>query len=178
MPNIFFTSDTHFGHEKLVTTFKRADGVTPARDFGSAEEMDEYMISQWNSVVRPCDTVYHLGDVVINKKHMHKLGRLQGKLRLVRGNHDIFDDKDYHQYFKRLLGVKMFPKHGAVCSHIPIHPQQLEHRWKVNIHGHMHHHLVCDQFGKPDPRYINVCGEHWDYLPQSLDSLVTLIDKR
>ena len=176
MPNIFFTSDTHFGHEKLCTTFTRPDG-SPARNFSCAAEMDEHMVKQWNSVVRPCDTVYHLGDVLINKKNFHTLGRLQGKLRLVRGNHDIFDDEDYHMYFKRLLGVKMFPKYGAVCTHIPIHPQQLENRWKVNLHGHMHHQLVRDKHGYPDRRYINLCGEHWNYVPQALDSLVKLVDK-
>lgn len=173
MPNIFFTSDTHFGHEKLVTVFKRKDG-SPARNFSCVEEMDEYMISQWNSVVRPSDTIYHLGDVVINRKHLHKLSRLNGKKRLVRGNHDIFNDAEYHQYFKRLLGVKVFPKHGVICSHIPVHPNQLEHRWKYCFHGHLHANLVLDADGNPDKRYINLCGEHWDYVPQSLDSLVSL----
>lgn len=170
MPNIFFTSDTHFGHGKLVTDFKRPDG-SPAREFDSPEAMDEHMISQWNSVVRDCDTVYHLGDVVINRKNMHILSRLKGKKRLVRGNHDIFDDKEYQVHFKRLLGVKVFPKHSVVCTHIPVHPNQLEHRWRFNIHGHLHHYRVLDKFGKIDERYINVCGEHWDYVPQSLDAL-------
>lgn len=177
MPNIFFTSDTHFGHEKLVTTFKNADG-SPARNFKSVEEMDEHIISQWNSVVRDCDTVYHLGDVVISKKHMHKLYRLNGKKRLIRGNHDIFDDSLYHEHFKRLLGVKVFPKHGAICTHVPIHPNQLQRRFVVNLHGHMHNHRVLDQFGKIDSRYINLCGEHWDYIPQSLDSLCNIIQKK
>lgn len=176
MPNIFLTSDNHFGHEKLCTTFKLADG-SPARPFSCAEEMDEHMIKQWNSVVRKNDWVYNLGDVVINRKHMHKLGRLNGKLRLVKGNHDIFNDDEYHIYFERLLGVKVFSKYGAVCTHIPVHTSQLQHRWRFNLHGHMHANLVLDQYGKPDKRYINLCGEHWDYVPQSLDSLVSLIEK-
>lgn len=173
MPNIFFTSDTHFGHEKLCTTFKLADG-SPARPFSCAEEMDEHMIKQWNSVVRDCDTVYHLGDVVISRKHLHKLGRLKGKKRLVRGNHDIFNDSEYHLLFKRLLGVKVFPKHGLICSHIPVHTSQLEYRFKYNFHGHLHANKVLLPNGEEDNRYINLCGEHWDYIPQSLDSLASL----
>jgi calcineurin-like phosphoesterase family protein len=170
MANTFFTSDTHFGHEALCTKFTKDDG-SPARDFPSHKEMDEHMIKQWNSVVRDCDTVYHLGDVVIKKNFMFNLIRLNGKKRLVRGNHDIFDDQEYHRHFKRLLGVKMFPNSGVVATHVPVHPCQLEYRWKLNVHGHMHHHLVLDKFGKPDLRYFNVCGEHHDYVPVSLDVL-------
>ena len=177
MPETFFTSDTHFGHEKLCTTFTRPDG-SPARSFSCSQEMDEHMVSQWNSVVRDCDTVYHLGDVLISKSHFPTLSRLKGKLRLVRGNHDIFDDKMYHQHFKRLLGVKMFPKRGIVCTHIPVHTSQLEFRWNFNIHGHLHHHLVLDSSGKPDNRYINVCGEHHDYVPVSMAQIDQIIKER
>ena len=177
MPNIFLTADTHFGHEKLCREFKRQDG-SPARDFDSSREMDEHIISRWNSVVRNSDTVYHLGDVAINKKHMHNVSRLNGRKILVKGNHDVFSDEYYHAFFDSLLGVKVFKKYGTVCTHIPVHTNQLEHRWSFNIHGHMHHYEVLDKHGNKDSRYINLCGEHWDYVPQALDGLVSLIKKR
>ena len=96
MANKFVISDTHFGHTNSWEKFKLPDG-SPLRPFTSNEEMDETMIERWNAKVKPEDTVYHLGDVVINRKHLHLCNRLNGKKRLIRGNHDIFKDKDYYE---------------------------------------------------------------------------------
>ena len=49
--NIFFTSDTHFGHAKMLT-FYNYDGVRE-KPFDTVEECDELMIENWNKVVRP-----------------------------------------------------------------------------------------------------------------------------
>ncbi len=80
---IFFTSDTHFGHERIIELAKRP--------FKSVEEMDDAMISRWNSVVGKADTVYHLGDYSLyhRKDTLKKLReRLNGKIILIAGNHD------------------------------------------------------------------------------------------
>ena len=77
MPAVWLISDTHFGHEKTCTVFKRMDG-SPLRPFSSAEEMDEEMVKRWNDRVRPKDKVYHLGDVVISRKSLQILSRLNG----------------------------------------------------------------------------------------------------
>ena len=58
-------------------------------------EMDEEMIKRWNETVRPNDKVYHLGDVVINRKALTTLSRLNGDKVLIRGNHDIFKLEEY-----------------------------------------------------------------------------------
>ena len=52
--NIFFTSDSHFGHENIIRFCKRP--------FNSVREMNEELIHRWNSKVRPNDIVFHLGD--------------------------------------------------------------------------------------------------------------------
>ena len=103
MYNTFIVSDTHFGHEKTCTVFKREDG-SPLRSFRDADEMNAEMIKRWNAVVRPHDKVYHLGDVVINKKFLYILPLLNGKKRLIRGNHDIYPTKTYLQYFDEKIG--------------------------------------------------------------------------
>lgn len=51
--NIFFISDTHFGHSNILN-FKREDG-SPLRDYSSIEEHDEYLIQRWNSTVKATD---------------------------------------------------------------------------------------------------------------------------
>ena len=69
--------------------------------------MDEEMVKRWNEVVRPNDKVYHLGDVVIARKNLHILGRLNGKQRLIRGNHDIFSTSDFFAHFDEIYGVRV-----------------------------------------------------------------------
>ena len=176
--NIFFISDTHFGHANALT-FKCNDG-NPMRPFSSVEEMDEHMVEQWNKTVRPQDKVYHLGDCVIARKNLPILGRLNGHKRLVRGNHDIFPTKEYMQYFEEIYGVRVYSKENFICSHIPLHPESL-YRWKANIHGHLHCNRVMKDAGydnqaEPkytiDERYISVCVEQVNYTPISLDEIL------
>jgi len=87
MPATFLTSDTHFGHAG-VCRFLRNDGVTKLRPWDSPEEMDEEMVKRWNERVRPNDKVYHLGDVVINRRALDIMSRLNGDKVLIRGNHE------------------------------------------------------------------------------------------
>ena len=93
MGNIFLTADTHFSHAG-VCKFLRHDG-TKLRPWDNPEEMDEFMVERWNKVVRPNDKVYHLGDVVIARKALAILDRLNGDKVLIKGNHDIFKITDY-----------------------------------------------------------------------------------
>jgi len=132
--NRFFVSDTHFGHTNTWEKFKNKDG-SPLRPFASTEEMDEKMIENWNSVVKEFDTVYHLGDCVINLKKMDIFNRLNGSKRLIRGNHDIGKTSMYTQYFKEVYGVRVFVD-DFILSHIPLHPDCISDRFKVNVTGH------------------------------------------
>ena len=173
MPSVFLVSDTHFGHEKTCTVFKREDG-SPLRPFNSAEEMDEFMIKAWNERVKPTDKVYHLGDVVINRKFLSVLGRLNGDKVLIRGNHDIFKLEDYTQYFRDIRGYHVM--NGLILSHVPVHSDSLA-RFGANIHGHLHANRVKRARGvdaktgdilygdEIDPRYHCVCVEATEFAP-------------
>ena len=89
MPSVFLVSDTHFGHWG-VCKFLREDNVTKLRPWDNPNDMDEAMVKLWNETVKPTDKVYHLGDVVINRKALKTLARLNGDKVLIKGNHDIF----------------------------------------------------------------------------------------
>ena len=168
MANIFIVSDTHFGHANILS-FRNADG-SPVRAFETGEEMDEHMVDRWNSVVRPQDHVYHLGDVAMRREHLPTVGRCNGHKRLVRGNHDIFKTKDYLKYFDEIYATRVLD--GMIFTHIPIHPESLG-RFSVNVHGHVH--------GQPQghygPKYYNVSVEAMDYTPISLEDLKVQIQK-
>lgn len=164
MPAVFLVSDTHFGHAG-VCRFLREDG-TKLRPWDNPDDMDEEMVKRWNDTVRPNDKVYHLGDVVINRKALKTLARLNGDKVLIRGNHDIFRDEEYRLYFRELRAYHVM--NGMILSHIPIHADSLG-RFGVNIHGHLHANRVKvqDTYKRLviDTRYHCVCVEQTDFRP-------------
>ena len=177
MPSVFLVSDTHFGHAG-VCRFLRSDG-TKLRPWDHPDEMDEEMIRRWNDTVRPNDKVYHLGDVVINRKALKTLHRLNGDKVLIRGNHDIFRDDEYREYFRELRAYHVM--NGMILSHIPIHTDSLA-RFGTNIHGHLHANRVMtrDFFSDEleiDTRYHCVCVEQTDFAPILFEDVIKRIKK-
>jgi calcineurin-like phosphoesterase family protein len=47
---VYVTADTHFNHEKIM--------VYEDRPFSTVEDMNEYIIDRWNSVVTEEDRVW------------------------------------------------------------------------------------------------------------------------
>jgi calcineurin-like phosphoesterase family protein len=182
--NRFVVSDHHLGHQNSWEKFKLEDG-SPLRPFTSNEEMNETMIERHNAKVKEQDTVYFLGDVVINKKYLELVKRMNGRKILVRGNHDIFKDEEYREVgFEQLHGVRVFVD-KFILSHIPLHPDCVTERFRVNVHGHLHANQVMswqvideDIVYKPDPRYLCVCVEQTDYTPLHFDEVEERIQDR
>jgi calcineurin-like phosphoesterase family protein len=90
---IYFTSDFHFNHQKPF--------IYEPRGFSTAEEMNECIIQNFNKIVGFDDDVYVLGDLMLGGAERHQSGldlisALNGKLHLVRGNHD--SDKRWEAY--------------------------------------------------------------------------------
>ena len=175
MPAVFLTSDTHFGHAG-VCKFLRDDGVTKLRPWDNPEDMDEEMVKRWNETVRPNDKVYHLGDVVINRKALSIMHRLNGDKVLIRGNHDIFRDDEYRIHFRELRAYHVM--NGMILSHIPIHSDSLG-RFGTNIHGHLHANRVkAEVWGEYeiDTRYHCVCVEQTDFAPILFEDVIKRIE--
>ena len=180
MPSVFLVSDTHFGHAG-VCRFLCDDNVTKIRPWTDPEEMDEALVKNWNDVVRPNDKVYHLGDVVINRRCLQTLRRLNGDKVLIKGNHDIFKLSDYTPYFRDVRGYHVM--NNMILSHIPIHPDGL-YRFRANIHGHTHQRRVMREVYDPmydtrseiDPRYFNVSVECIDFKPILFEDVVKRIE--
>ena len=165
MSAVFLVSDTHFGHNG-VCHFMRNDGVTKLRPWDNADEMDEEMVKRWNSTVRPKDKVYHLGDVVMHRKSLSILRRLNGDKVLIKGNHDIFKLEDYTPHFRDIRGYHVM--NNMLLSHIPVHSES-QGRFNCNIHGHLHSNRVMfkNKCGVDviDPFYYNVSVEQIDFKP-------------
>lgn len=169
MANIFFASDHHFNHANILT-FKRDDG-TPLREFVDVDHMNEHIVNCHNSVVRPGDKVYFLGDVTMDRKSrgLEILQRMNGEKILIKGNHDQCKPEAYLRYFKDIRGSHQFE--GLIMTHIPIHPESLA-RWGLNVHGHLHANVVRMPLSQiPDKRYFSVCMERINYTPISLEEI-------
>jgi calcineurin-like phosphoesterase family protein len=183
MKKIFLIADLHFGDSDMVTIL---DGNTESlRPFSSIEEHDEYIIDAWNKTVDVSDKVYVLGDVAQKKKDLEKFARLKGKKILIKGNHDVYELKEYAKYFKDVRATHRLTHplcNGLLMSHIPVHPMSLnEKAHKLNIHGHIHHRIVerdkyypTDGTKEADPRYFCVSAERIQYTPIELDVLLDI----
>lgn len=158
MSNVFFISDTHFGHENAIKFRVQ---------FSSIKEHDEYIVNRWNSTVGENDTVYHLGDFSFRttQEYIDKVrSRLNGSIKLVTGNHDTIIPKDVEV----LTGIYEYNK--IWLSHAPIHPNEL--RGRVNIHGHVHASTIADK------NYINVSCENINFTPINLKIIKHLITEK
>ena len=82
MKTLFFTSDTHFSHNK--------EFLYEPRGFSTIEEMNEQIVQNWNEIVQPSDIVYHLGDIALTDTTaaIPYIKRLNGHIIWILGNHD------------------------------------------------------------------------------------------
>jgi calcineurin-like phosphoesterase family protein len=187
---IWFSSDTHFGHENII---KYCD-----RPFKNVDHMNEVIIDNWNSVVSPGDTVYHLGDVALGQidKSLACVSRLNGYKILILGNHDrpfmrsgkadfLFWLKRYEEIFDMVwhwMGNRTVLLNGQefVVSHFPytgdhtptdrhMDARPLDDGITPLIHGHTHiadQHLTYSSKGTPQ---IHVGQDAHSFYPVSED---------
>ena len=139
MIETWVTSDTHFHHAALMKHYEDRG------KFATIEELDEWMIDEWNARVKKNDVVFHMGDFGcfdINK-NVEIVRRLNGKLHLVPGNHDRKLIKD--ERFQRRCSI-IYQKDAAVSIegqqihlyHFPIWEWEQIHRGWWHLHGHLH----------------------------------------
>jgi len=166
MTDIWVISDTHFNHSNILN-FKKDDNTPVRPDFKDVHHMNEVMINNWNRVVKPGDKVYHLGDVFFGSKDEFKKlwPRLNGKKRLIVGNHDDIKFLSSGGFFQKILMWRIFKEFGLVLTHVPVHPTQISRGSVCNVHGHIHYR------NSPGMLYKNVCVEKINYTPVNIDSL-------
>jgi calcineurin-like phosphoesterase family protein len=164
MSTVRFIADLHLSHTNMALK----------RGFSTVEEHDEHIISQWNSVVNKRDITYILGDITMEKSApYHLLSRLNGTKHVVMGNHDRRQDvRKLLEYVDSVSGMVQYK--GVILTHCPIHPMELEYRFPINIHGHIHGKRVMRTdlpMDVIDERYICVSCERVDYIPKTLEEL-------
>lgn len=149
--NQWCISDTHFNHLNII---KYCD-----RPFINVKEMNETIIKNWNNIVKPNDEVYHLGDFALGGKETTKniLKRLNGKLILIKGNHDHFTKKMWLENGGFEIYNDSIIIHDMILSHKPVIDPECT---LLNLHGHVHQNSLNES-----RRHLNVSVEVINYAP-------------
>ena len=188
---IYFTSDPHYWHANVIKLCNRP--------FASVEEMNDAMIKNWNSVVKPEDTVYCLGDFSLALRPAEIYTKiLNGTKYLVPGNHDFC--QSYHKKSRNAekrkewiakyeeWGWKVLPEQTTLdipgvatvnmCHHpyVLIGPYDDKYKaWRPKDDGRW---LICGHVHekwKIAGRMINVGVDVWDFKPVPITEIEKII---
>ena len=162
MAKDYFIADTHFGHDAIIRYENRP--------FKDTKNQEEYLIKNWNDIVKPEDTVYVLGDFGMSdsKKETERLCRmLNGNKILVRGNHDTQEPEWYRQCgFKEASPWPIIYQNFWILSHEPLYIN--ENMPYANIYGHVHANPTYKDVSRQS---VCVCVERTEYKPISFEEL-------
>lgn len=171
MSKKWVTSDHHFGHENIIKHCNRP--------FINTDDMQEQMISRWNSVVRPNDLVYHLGDLFYRIRTIDAhaiLDRLNGKIFFIEGNHDQVAAKMKGRFvgYERLHEIEI-GGHKVVLCHYAMRVWRNSFHGSRHLYGHSHGQLPEDPLSLSFDVGVDA---GWDFTPVSEDQVVTRMNAK
>jgi calcineurin-like phosphoesterase family protein len=155
---VWFTADTHFGHARII--------VHARRPFASVTDMDEAMVARWNERVTPGDIIYHLGDFAL-ASHSRYLPRLNGRKRLIIGNHDHIDRLRNVSGWDEIHDLLLITLEDTpiVLCHYGLRVWNRSHHGALHLYGHSHGNLPGDS------QSLDVGVDCWDFRPVSLGEI-------
>lgn len=165
-PKIFLIGDCHFGHRNIIKYCNRP--------FKDVADMTEKLIKNWNSIVGKNDIVYVVGDFALcGKQKIIEIGnRLNGRKRLILGNHDGASIATYREAgFEFVYNHSIVLDDFYIISHIPMVGISVNAPF-ANVFAHVH----------DDPTYKDcscrsfcVSAERINYTPISFEDIKALI---
>lgn len=175
---IYLTSDLHFNHDR--------EFIWKARGFTSVQEMNEEIIKRHNALVRPDDDVYILGDsslgggdAQIFAANKALIEQLNGKLHIIRGNHDTDRRVAMYASCKNVVGPILYADmlrykgYHFYLSHFPALTSNLEKeslkQCTCNLFGHTHQQT---NFYMDMPFMYHVGMDSHDCTPVLLDNII------
>lgn len=171
--NIWYLSDTHFNHDRIRTLGNRP--------FATVEEMNEFIIQTFNSLIKPRDTVYHLGDFAFGKQEEIKKirARLNGKVHLIMGNHDYKNriDRLKHLFTSVSDRLQIQVNHQKIIlDHYPLLTWNDKYKGSWHLHAHSHNNLIVTRadfktFGK----ILDVGIDGHSYKPWNHDEIIAIM---
>lgn len=181
---IYFTSDYHFGHKNIAGP-KVSRWDSGYRTFDSVEDMDDELLYQTNSLVKPNDVLYYLGDFTFDhKKIQHYRNKINCKtIHFIRGNHDPKQNHrllDFHSIHD-LLEVEL-NNHKFILCHYAMAIWNKSHRGSIHLYGHSHasaENKLDNLFPNRKSMDVGVDNAYrllGEYRPFSIDEVIEFTD--
>lgn len=152
--------------------------------------MNETMINNWNSRVQKDDIVYHLGDFGFTRGQgidpyqgmKNLLGRLNGQINLVLGNHDC---QNYNQKVlslfasNSLLREKSIGRQRIIMCHYAMITWAGKARGAWMLCGHSHYNLpVIRKDATEIGKILDIGVDGNNFMPYSFDEIKQIMDKK
>ena len=160
----WFTSDCHFGHEKII-------GYTN-RPFKNVDHMNEMLIKNWNSRVKEEDVVFHIGDFCYKRSQVSYkkfADRLNGKIIFIKGNHDDTNDVN-----TPIIDITI--RHGGKTILLIHRPEDSSPFYTdLVLCGHVHNawkFKEMDFNGEYKWDCVNVGVDVWNYHPINITEIL------
>lgn len=175
MTNTWFTSDLHFGHDR--------EFIWGPRGYKDVEEMNRIQLEKFNSVVKPEDTVYILGDCMLGDNEIGEefFKQLNGEIIIILGNHDTNSRIEiYKKYAKEVVYAKRIKlkKKTFYLSHFPTitaNPGDDPGHCTYNLYGHTHQQT---KFYEDRPYMYHVGVDSHNGYPVSIDTIISDIKEK
>ena len=174
MAKIFVTSDLHFCHDR--------EFIYKPRGFETVDEMNITILQNWNEYVRPKDTVYVLGDLMLggpkSTEGLDYISQLNGNLHLVLGNHDTDRRKQLYSELKNVISIDYatmlhYKGYHFYMSHYPTLTANLEKeslkQCTINLFGHTHQ---TTKFFNDMPFMYHVGVDAHNCTPVEIDDII------
>jgi len=168
--NYFFTADEHYYHTNIIKYCHRP--------FKDSTEMTEVLIQNHNKIVRSGDVTIHGGDFCF-LKHRSQITRLVEKLNgshiFVRGSHDKWMDKTFHEIWEKTFDNK----HHIVVCHYALLVWPRSHYNSYHLFGHSHGGLnsIINLKEIQGKRY-DIGVDNNNFYPVSLDQVVEIMKNK
>jgi len=160
--NYWWVSDYHFTNESVINFYDRP--------FNSLEEMTETIIQRHNERVKPEDTVYFLGDFVIEEgsrwgvdKDQFFENQLNGNFVFIHGNHDLQD-------MNKTQIQKMHITYDSKDICMTHYPENADPDVDLNFCGHVHSLYKVVRLNESS-LIVNLSVEAWNYYPVSFKEI-------
>lgn len=184
MSNIFFTSDTHFCHNRGF--------LYEPRGFSSIEEHDDIIIENWNKTIKVNDHVFLLGDLMLNDNEggIKKLNQLNGTIYYIRGNHctntrcELYKNTNMiplcGDFYTSWATIQKINGYNFYLSHYPTMIGSLEDMSELKkrllgLSGHTH---SKNKFYQDIPFMYNVALDAHNNIPVSFDEIISDIEAK
>ena len=166
---IYFTSDWHLGEDRLGDI--TAGEFNPFyRPFHSTLAQDTSIVTMCNRIVRPEDTLYHLGDVMVNESGFEWLEKIWCKNKvLIVGNYDEQYLDRLENYFDKIYRWRFVyedEENDSGEQFYLVHKPEDMTPICFNIVGHIH------GLWKVKRDMVNVGVDAWHFRPVSMNEIL------